>query len=580
MARRWLLAVLLLVAVIPAGARASTTCVSTPRPPSNPGSQAQERAFGFHDEEIFICSPGVSSPVEIAARLWVPKSCPGVGGCPGVVIAHGFGFSKELTVSDMYTAVGKGFYVLSYDVRGQGASGGQAELLGRDDIADQAAVLAWWHRNVRPTKTAFYGISQGGWLSWTAAVYNCGAARAAHFDSTIPCDAGGRWIDAIAPAQGPTELIDDGTCSIFMTEVFAESRANPAFAKSLEPCLTEGRPTPPEGAFVDVAHRMDRIDVPVYAVTSFYDRLVPARQVTAAYEHLHARALDPKDDLYGKDVRLILSNDGHGDVGGNFAIINDLFTWMVHELAGGPGLRDAPVSIAQEWAGNTFRLEQAWPIPGTANQTLLLSRSGAGALGSGAGGTPDELRNLPMMDSGPSIPFATTVVQTDNDTEIRDSRLVYKSAPFTATTEITGQPEATFYVSSSNTASRGLGQLVVGLSELSPDGSAHEFSYARIGLVGLGPAPAPIHVLLSIASHRVDAGNTLMLTVSSSDVTVAYPAPGTDPYYIHHDASAPSSLTVPIAPIDRIPPPGTPPSGASYTQDPVGAICSALKLPC
>ena len=31
---------------------------------------------------------------------------------------------KELTFADMYALVGKGLYVLSYDVRGQGASGG------------------------------------------------------------------------------------------------------------------------------------------------------------------------------------------------------------------------------------------------------------------------------------------------------------------------------------------------------------------------------------------------------------------------------------------------------------------------
>src|SRR5437763_17102597 len=206
-----------LCALVPVGARGAGVgvCVPTPRAPTNPVYQAQDKAFGFHDEEIVICSPGWSSPTHIAARMWVPATCPGVGNCAGVVIAHGFGFSKELTFSDMLTAARKGLYVLSYDVRGQGSSGGQAEMLGRDDIADQAAVLAWWHKNVRPMKTAFYGISQGGWLSWTAAIYNCGAACAGHDDSTIPCDKGGRWIDAIAPMQGLTGDINETTCTQF-----------------------------------------------------------------------------------------------------------------------------------------------------------------------------------------------------------------------------------------------------------------------------------------------------------------------------------------------------------------------------
>jgi ABC-2 type transport system ATP-binding protein len=568
-----------LCAIAPAGARAAggEPCVPTPRAPANPAFQAQEQAFGFHDEEIVICSPGWTSAVHIAARLWVPAGCPGARGCAGVVIAHGFGFSKELTFSDMFTAVRKKLYVLSYDVRGQGSSGGQAAFLGRDDIADQAAVLAWWHRNVHPTKTAFYGISQGGWLSWTAAVYNCGAARAARYDTSIPCDRGGRWIDAIAPMQGPTGSIDDGTCSLFELETFPETRFNPAFAQSMASCPSNGRPAPIPGTIVDVAHRMGRIDVPVYAVTSFFDRLVPARQVIAAYEQLHARALDRHDALYGKDVRLTMSNDGHGDVGGNTALVGDVFTWITHELTGGALLRVPTVSIAQAWAGNTFRLERGWPIPATTTRTLFLAR---GMLGRTSGGTPDELRNLPLQSETPSEPFIGTALETNNGNAVPDARLAYTTAPFTTATEITGEPWATIYVSSANAQSKGNGQLNIGLSELSPNGYAHEFSHARIGLIGLGTKPVAVRIPLSVSGHRIAAGSRLMLAIASSDLAEAIPAPGTDSFYVHHDAVAPSFITIPIVPIGRTAPPGQPPTGVSYTDNPVAAICTTLNLPC
>jgi len=432
-------ALLLVVAsLLPAGARAGvpSPCIGTPRPPANPAFKAQERIFGFHDEELVICSPGATSPVHIAARLWVPATCPGVGGCAGVVIAHGFGFMKELTVADMYSAVGRGLYVLSYDVRGQGSSGGQAAFLGRDDIADQAAVLSWWHRKVRPTKTAFYGLSQGGYLSWTAAVYNCGASRAANYDSTIPCDAGGRWIDAIAPLQGPTEYFNDGTCPLFGVEAVVYSRANPALVTALLPCATGGAPKVPPGIFVDVAHRMDRIDVPVYAVTSFYDRLVLPQLVTAAYERLHARAIDASDPYFGTDVRLTISNDSHGAVGGNFAVLDDVFAWIQHQVASGPAPRAAKVAIAQEWDANKFRLESDWPIPGTTDGTFYLARGGS--LAAPAGKKADELRNLPVLASPPEAPFVGTVVSVNNDRAIRDMRLVYKTAPLAQTMEVTG----------------------------------------------------------------------------------------------------------------------------------------------
>jgi len=579
MRRHYFALFIVLCALVPAGARGAGVgvCVPTPRAPANPLYQAQDKAFGFHDEELVICSPGVNNPTHIAARLWVPASCPGVGRCPGVLIAHGFGFSKELTFSDMLTAVRKGMYALSYDVRGQGMSGGQAEMLGRDDIADQAAILKWWHDNVRPTKTAVYGISQGGWLAWVAGVYNCGAARAAHFDSRIPCDRGGRWVDAIVPMQGLTQTIDDHTCTIFFAEAIAESRFNPALANASTSCVTEGRMGPIAGAFIDTAHRMSRIDVPVYVVTSFFDRLVPPRDEIAAYEQLRARAQHPGDSLYGKDVRLLISNDGHGDVGGNTAIVGDVFTWMYHELAGGPGLRAAKVAIAQQWANNAFRLEYSWPIPGTTTRTLYLARS---TLSSTPSGAPDELRNLPLDTESPSLPMGGIALQTNNTRPIPDNRLVYLSAPFATTTEITGEPTATFFVSSANASGHGLGQLNVGLSEVDAQGNATEFSHERVGLIGLGPRAVPVVMRLSVSSHRIAAGDRLMLAVASSDTAIAFTAPGPDPFYINHDAHAPSSLTIPIAPIARTSPAGVPPSGVSYTDDPLKAICETIGLPC
>jgi hypothetical protein len=438
-------------------------------------------------------------------------------------------------------------------------------------------VLAWWHRNVRPIKTAFYGISQGGWLSWTAAVYNCGAARAAKYDSSIPCDRGGRWIDAIAPMQGPTGTLEESTCTAFAIEVFAETRANPAVARSMASCPLNGRPAPIAGALVDVAHRFGRIDVPVYAVTSFFDRLVPPRLVVAAYEQLHARALDRHDVLYGKDVRLTMSNDGHGDVGGNTALVGDVFTWIARQLTGGPLLRVPTVSIAQAWEGNTFRLERGWPIPGSTTRTLFLAR---GLLGRASGGAPDELRNLPLQSQTPSEPFVGTALEANDGNAVPDARLVYSSAPFTTKTEITGEPWATIYVSSANAHSAGNGQLNIGLSELSPNGSAHEFSHARVGLIGLGPKPVAVRIPLSISARRIAVGNRLMLAIASSDLAVALPAPGTDPFYVHHDSNAPSFITIPIAPIGRTPPPGQPPTGVSYTDDPIAAICTTLNLPC
>jgi predicted acyl esterase len=185
-----------------------------------------------------------------------------------------------------------------------------------------------------------------------------------------------------------------------------------------------------------------------------------------------------------------------------------------------------------------------------------------------------------LQSQTPSEPFVGTALEANDGNAVPDARLVYSSAPFTTKTEITGEPWATIYVSSANAHSAGNGQLNIGLSELSPNGSAHEFSHARIGLIGLGPKPVAVRIPLSIAARRIAAGNRLMLAVASSDLAVALPAPGTDPFYVHHDRTAPSFITIPIAPIGRTPPPGQPPTGVSYTDDPIAAICTTLNLPC
>jgi hypothetical protein len=83
--RRYAVALLVLAALVPTRARAGVAapCVATPRLPANPLFRLQEQAFGFHDEELVICSPGADNPTHIAARLWVPRGCPGSGGCAG-----------------------------------------------------------------------------------------------------------------------------------------------------------------------------------------------------------------------------------------------------------------------------------------------------------------------------------------------------------------------------------------------------------------------------------------------------------------------------------------------------------------
>lgn len=568
----------------------ATPCVETPRPdPSLPALRAQAQAFGFHDEELVLCSPGApqdGTPTNLAARLWVPASCPPAGGCPGVVVVHGFGVTKETTFADMRDLALRGLYVLSYDVRGQGQSGGQADFMGRDTIADQARVLEWFNDTVQPTKTGVYGISQGGTHALMAAVYNCGPARAASFDSTIPCDEGGeRWVDAVVPVQAPARMetiVDDGTCSIFLLQAAAESRAQPDLADSATRCLFDG--TAPdavvEGAIPergldrendirDYISRADRIDVPVYLATSYFDRLVPATNATAIYEQLRAR---------GSDVRLIVSNDNHGDIGANFAVLNDLFTWLERQLKGDlTPLRDAPVASQQEWDGNSFRLEDDWPLPGTVPARRYLSDGGRLTVEQQVASRA-EVANVPVLSTAPWVPVVGTVVKPQTVGLLPGDSVRYDSEPYDALTEITGLPALELWLATPDGGRHG--QVTVSLDEVTPDGTATQFARVRRGFADLTATPTPRSIPLSTSSWRIDPGNRLRLTITATDVFEAVPSLANRGIVIAHGQGTPSALDLPLVDPNRVPPAGEPPTGASFAADPIAGLCDAFGADC
>lgn len=574
-------------------------CATTPRPdPQLPLLIAERDRFGFHDEELVLCSPGYRQPVHLAARLFVPAHCPDVGGCPGVLVTHGFGFSKETTVADMQSLATRGFFVLSYDVRGQGASGGQAELMGRDEIADEAAALRWFHRYVRPTKTAVYGISQGGADAWMAAIYNCGAARAAHFDSTIPCDRGGRWVDAIIPMEGPTNLLTDtGTCDVFWQEATPEARFSDGVTGDTVRCDAQGlapsQATDGLGRLdrnvTDYLVRASRIDVPAYVVTSFRDRLVPQQDIIRMWQLLRSRAADPRSDYAGTDVRLTISDEGHGAVGGNFAVLDDAFNWLQWEFGKRPSFRRPPVAIAQSWAGNAFRLERDWPVPGTVARTWWLSRAPSDPEANGRLTTSaprgaeatDTLANMPVAASGPSgLPFAGDSVTVTSDRGVPDAQLVYLTAPLRRPMEVEGQPTISLWIQSSALTGHGRAQLHVALDVVSPDGTVTEFARDHRGFRDLGAKPVAVGFPLTVSSARLPAGSRLMLQITPTDVAVSLPFATADTVTVLHDARYPAMLRLPLAPINRRAPRGAPPTGPAFPQDAVAAVCKGIGLPC
>src|SRR3712207_5634662 len=86
-----------------------------------PGSAAEDVAV----EEALVPSGSGADAVELDTSLYLPS---GDEPAPAVVLAHGFGGSKEPMADDARDLAERGYVVVTYSARGFGASTGQIGL--------------------------------------------------------------------------------------------------------------------------------------------------------------------------------------------------------------------------------------------------------------------------------------------------------------------------------------------------------------------------------------------------------------------------------------------------------------------
>ncbi|MGY1732598.1 alpha/beta fold hydrolase [Geodermatophilus sp. SYSU D01045] len=93
-------------------------------------------------EDARVPSGSGADAVELDTTLYLPASATADDPAPAVVLAHGFGGSKQSVADDARDLAGRGYVVLAYSARGFGASTGQ---IGLDDpryeVADLSTLL-------------------------------------------------------------------------------------------------------------------------------------------------------------------------------------------------------------------------------------------------------------------------------------------------------------------------------------------------------------------------------------------------------------------------------------------------------
>jgi ABC-2 type transport system ATP-binding protein len=122
----------------PAGLLLLLTLVLTGLHPAAPAAAAE----GVVTEDALVPAGAGADAVELDTTLFLPASATADEPAPAVVLAHGFGGSKESVADDARDLAGRGYVVLTYSARGFGESTGRIGLNDpRAEVADLSALL-------------------------------------------------------------------------------------------------------------------------------------------------------------------------------------------------------------------------------------------------------------------------------------------------------------------------------------------------------------------------------------------------------------------------------------------------------
>jgi ABC-2 type transport system ATP-binding protein len=524
-------------------------------------------------EDARVPSGTGADAVELDTTTYLP---PGGGHAPAVVLAHGFGGSKESVAANARDLAGRGYVVLTYSARGFGRSTGQ---IGLDDPRYEVADLSTLIDRLAARddvqldgdgdpRVGVAGGSYGGalallggaydhridaiapqitWNSLTAALFPSQTGRVdAGTVAATPQSAGAGvykrlWSglffgEGAAPsggllgglggggtgAAGPSRAIDPSTltCGRFRADICA----------AYQTAAATGTLTPEIAAVLDrssPAGVLDRITAPTLLIQGTQDSLFGLGQADA-----NARGIAAN----GTPVKVVWYTGGHDSTASD-AVTADLrdqvAQWFDFHLRGtgadpGTGFQfpeptglSSTAGVTRVQGGNQTVLARRYP---GLDGGVPAHRAGVALTGPSqpvvtpAGGTPAALTTVAGLGALSAALGGSTL-------EIPGQFAAFQSEPLTSAVEVVGAPRTEIAVS----APSGAATLFAKLYDVAPGGtmSLPAGLVAPIALTGLSTDPAHptrVPITLPAIDHRFEAGHTMRLVVSSTDQGFALPA--------------------------------------------------------
>ncbi|WP_345429193.1 alpha/beta fold hydrolase [Actinoallomurus vinaceus] len=502
----------------------------------------------------------------------------GGGRAPAVLLAHGFGGSKDDTRDEAERLARHGYAVLTWSARGFGRSDGEITLDSPDyDVKDVRQLIDWLAR--RPEvrldgpgdpRVGLAGQSYGGGITLLSAAYDRRVDAIAPqitwydlADSLFP-DATGKGAalppdqpalpdqptptDLPAPTDLPGGVFKKVWAGVFFTggaSSTACGRFLPSLCAMYQKVAETGRPTPEAIATLrrsSPSSVAGRIHVPTLLVQGQSDSLFPLDQADG-----NARAVT------GAPVKVVWFQGGHDGGDPETARVRDLVTgWFDRYLKGGPAstsggsaaetsggftvTRTGGIDSSTQRVVVTAATAPRYPgLTGTARRTLPLGGQEQ-TIQNPAGGSPASISTLPGLGAlGGVSGFGTGGVQLD----MPGQSAAFDTEPLDAPVQLTGSARVRVRVAG------GPATLFAKVYDVGPDGQAEPARRLVAPLNVSGTAD----VTLPPMDHRFDQGHRIRVVFGTTDMGYASPARPAS-----YRVSVDSPLTVPVDPALRTPP--------------------------
>ncbi|HEX7535816.1 MAG TPA: alpha/beta fold hydrolase, partial [Dermatophilaceae bacterium] len=481
---------------------------------------------------LFVAgTPEDGAPVRLDTTLYLPATTP----APAVLLAHGFGGSKDDLSSEARSLAQHGYVVLAYTARGFGRSGGLIHLdAPAYEVADASALISYLATLPQVSKDSpgnprvgVAGSSYGGGLALLLSAYDM-RVDAVGADITwndlsqalFPNAAGGQpgvfkklWagqLFASASGRSPGEN-RGGACGRFAPDLCAAYQQAASTGEPDAAILSLLKASSPAGV-------LSRITAPTLLSQGEQDSLFPLDQVAA-----NARGIAAN----GTPTKVIWRAGGHDGETTTSDLVQYLESWF-DPLLLQQGQKDSsfditvPGSTISAETGRTvsesLRVDRGY----TSGRTRPVAVGGpAQTIYAPAGGSPAAVNSVPGL--GNLLSSAATLTGSPGLTAIPGQIARFSSQPLPASLLVAGSStvrldvtahgatDATLFASAHHVAADGTDTVPAGL-------------VAPIRLTGLTPGvPRTVTVRLPAVVRNVPAGDRLVLQVATTDLAYQLP---------------------------------------------------------